>query len=69
MWPKGKDWLLLLKLKLQPYHGGEFVCNDCHKLLKNMDVLQTIVEREKATCLDLSKHSSILRVLLAPALE
>ena len=32
----------------QPYHGGEFVGNECHKLLKYMDVLQRIVEREKA---------------------
>ena len=44
MWPNGKDWPLLLKWKLQPYHGK----NDCHKLLKNMDVWQRIVEREKA---------------------
>ena len=48
IWPEGKDWPLLLKLKLQPYHGGEFVGNDCHKLLKNIDVLQRIVESEKA---------------------
>ena len=48
MWPKGKGWPLLLKLKLQPYHCGEFVGNDCHKLLKNMDVLQRIIEKEKA---------------------
>ena len=33
MWPTCKDWLLLLKLKLQLYHSGEFVRNDCHKLL------------------------------------
>ena len=48
MWSKGKYWPLLLKLKLQPYHCGEFVGNDCHKLLKNMDVLERNVEREKA---------------------
>ena len=47
MWHKGKDLPLLLKLKLQPYHGGEFVGNDCHKPLKNMNVLQRVVEREK----------------------
>ena len=35
-------------MKIQPYHGGEFVENDCHKLLKNMEVLQRIVKREKA---------------------
>ena len=47
MWPKRKDWPLLFKLKLQPYHGGEFVGNSFHKLLKNMDVSQRIVKREK----------------------
>ena len=45
---KGHKWPLLLKMKLHPYHGGEFVRNICYKLLKNMDVLQRIFEREKA---------------------
>ena len=47
VWPKGKDCPLLLKLKLQPYHGEEFVGHDSHNLLKNMDILQRFVEREK----------------------
>ena len=46
--PKGKDWSLPLKLKLQLNHGGEFTGSDCHKLLKSMDILQRIAEREMA---------------------
>ena len=36
LWPKGNEWPLLLKMKLQSYHAGEFVRDDCDKLLKNM---------------------------------
>lgn len=31
---------------MEDYHGGEFVGNDCHKLLKNVSILENIFEEE-----------------------
>ena len=48
VWPKADDWLQALHIKQHPFYGGHFVGNDCNKLLKNLDLLQTISEKDIA---------------------
>ena len=45
LWPGAKEWPAELHIKLQSYHGGHFKGNDCHKLLKNIDILQRIAKK------------------------
>ena len=33
LWAGAKEWPTLLHIQLQPYHGGHFAGNECHKLL------------------------------------
>ncbi len=45
LWPGAKEWPTLLHIQLQPYHGGHFAGNECHKLLQNIDILQRLAEK------------------------
>lgn len=45
LWPGAKEWPTLLHIQLQPYHGGHFAGNECHKLLQNLDILQRMAEK------------------------
>ena len=45
LWPGAKQWPALLHIQLQPYHGGPFAGNECHKLLQNVDILQRLAEK------------------------
>lgn len=48
IWPKAQEWPTLLHLQIQPFHGGHFNGNDCHKLLENIDKLQVLAENASA---------------------
>ena len=39
-----------LNIKCQPIHGDQFAGNECRKLLKNVDVLQQLAEKNCAFC-------------------
>ena len=45
LWPGLKEWPTLLHIQFQPYHGGHFADNECHKLLQNLDILQRLAEK------------------------
>ena len=45
LWPGAKQWPALLHIQLQPYHGGQFAGNECHKHLQNVDILQRLAEK------------------------
>ena len=45
VFPQGTLWTDSLHIKQQPYHGGHFAGNECRKMLKNIDLLQSIVEK------------------------
>ena len=47
-WPNGDNWLQALHIKQQPFHGDHFVSNDCNRRLKNLELLQTIAEKDNA---------------------
>nr|XP_047146733.1 uncharacterized protein LOC124819298 [Hydra vulgaris] len=46
--PKADEWLQALHIQHQPFHGGQFEGNSCNKLLKNLDLLQTLAEKDNA---------------------
>ena len=48
IWPQCKEWPKKLHIQEQPYHGGHFAGNDCHKLLQNVDLLQQMAENSGA---------------------
>ena len=37
-----EEWIRRLHIKREEYHGGSFNGNDCHKLLKNTNILEQI---------------------------
>ena len=43
-WPDGEFWPQRLHIKIEKYHGGEFVGNDCLKLLKNINILEEMLD-------------------------
>ena len=45
LWPGAKECPAELHIQLQQYYGGHFNGNDCHKLLKNIDILQRMAEK------------------------
>lgn len=48
LWPMADQWPTSLHLSPEPYHGGQFTGNACHKLLKNVDLLQRMAEQQCA---------------------
>lgn len=46
LYPGAAEWPLKLHIKMEDYHGGEFVGNDCRKLLKNVNILNELLEDE-----------------------
>ena len=48
VWPEVEDWPSDLHVNLQQFHSGHFNGNDCHKLLRNIDLLQRQAERASA---------------------
>ena len=48
VWPKGMEWPKALYVQIQPFHGSHFARNDCHKLLKDIDLLQRLDESDCA---------------------
>ena len=48
VWPNVVKWPSALHIQQEPYHGGQFAGNACHKLLSNLDLLQRIAETESA---------------------
>jgi hypothetical protein len=47
-WAGATEWTSKLNIQMQPFHGGQFAGNDCHKLLQNVDLLQKLVEQSCA---------------------
>lgn len=48
VWQGASEWPTQLHLNHQPYHGGDFVGNDCKKLLNNIDLLSDLVSKHQA---------------------
>ena len=46
--PKADNWSRLLHIQSQPHHGGQFADNECHKFLKNFNLLQKLAENDCA---------------------
>lgn len=42
--PKANQWAAALHIHPESYHGGQFFRNSCHKLIKNVDLLQQMAE-------------------------
>ena len=40
VWPALEYWLQSVHIKKTDYHGGQFECNDCRKILKKLDSLE-----------------------------
>ena len=49
IWEGATEWPIRLHLKIHHYHSGEFIGNDCLKLLSNVDLLQELVTTKKLT--------------------
>ena len=47
-WPRATEWPASLHINEEPFHGGHFAGNDCHKLLQNLDLLQHLAEKDSA---------------------
>ena len=65
-----EPWPRALHIKQEPYHGGQFIRNDCHKLFNNVDLLQRIAEQAFAfQILSFMALFGNSNQLLQPALE
>ena len=60
-WPGVSVWLDKIHVKQKDYHHGAFVGNDCRKLLKNTDLLQSIAEEKNIHTV--AKYVHIFRCL------
>ena len=45
IWKHAPEWLALLHIQQQPFHGGQLAGNECRKLLKNVDVLKRLAQQ------------------------
>ena len=43
--PNASEWLTLLHIQWQPFHGGQLAGNECRKLLKNVDTLERLIQK------------------------
>ena len=46
IWPKADDWPRLLHIQPQPHYEDHFAGNECHKLLKNIDLIQKLAKND-----------------------
>ena len=46
VWTNAIECPKALHIQIQPFHGDHFAGNDCHKLLKNIDLLQRLAMSE-----------------------
>ena len=45
IWTHAPEWLALLHIQQQPFHGGQLAGNECRKLLKNLDALERLAQQ------------------------
>jgi len=68
VFPGAEEWPAKLHLLRDGYHGGKYNGNACRKMLKHLDVLETLINQHLLTG-NLSRREKVLPVLLLKAFQ